>query len=312
MSAFFSSRSALLPSRGASAMPMLAPMTTSWPLIWKGSAKLGDQALGERGGLLRVAQGILQDHELVAAEAGDDVGAAHGVAQPVGDGAQELVAAGMPQRVVDLLELVEVDEVDGKRAAAAQARHRRVHLVAEERAVGQPGQRIVARQLVDLGLGHRAVGDVLEQHDAAAVGHRVEGERERAAALASRRRARRRPRPRGRSRIPPPGARASALDSVPALTQARMSSRAEARLAAMSRGTPSSSASRLLRDRDAALGVEHAQPVRHVVERGVEPPRQQAHVAAGHDRVEQDAAQPVGDEFHASTKNGTSTKAKIV
>ena len=143
-----------MPSRGASAMPMLAPITTSLPLIWKGSAKLGDDALGERGGLVRVTQGILQHDELVAAEAGDDVGAAHGVAQPVGHGAQQLVAARVAQRIVDLLELVEVDEVDGERPAAAQARHRGVHLVAEKRAVGQAGERIVAGQLIDLGLGH--------------------------------------------------------------------------------------------------------------------------------------------------------------
>ena len=67
---------------------------------------------------------------------------------------KQLVAAGVAQRVVDLLELVEVDEVDGERPAAAQARHSGVHLVAEERAVGQAGQRVVAGQLVDLGLGH--------------------------------------------------------------------------------------------------------------------------------------------------------------
>ena len=53
-----------------------------------------------------------------------------------------------------------------------------------------------------------------------------------------------------------------------------------------------------VRHRGAALRVEHAQPVRHVVECGVEAPRQQAHVPAGHDGVEQDAAQPVGDELH--------------
>ena len=124
MSAFLSRRSASLPSRGASAMPMLAPITTSLPLIWKGSAKAATMPLGERSGILGVAHGILQHHELVAAEAGDDVGAAHGVAQPVGHHAQELVAAGMAQRIVDLLELVEVDEMDRERPAPAQAGHR--------------------------------------------------------------------------------------------------------------------------------------------------------------------------------------------
>ncbi len=68
--------------------------------------------------------------------------------------------------------------MDRKRPAAAQARHRHVHLVAEQRAVGQAGERIVARQLIDLGLGHAAVGDVLEQHDGAAVRHRVKRQRQ--------------------------------------------------------------------------------------------------------------------------------------
>ena len=93
MSAFFSSRSALLPSRGASAMPMLAPTTTSWPLIWKGSASSATRRSASAAASFGWPQGVLQDHELVAAEAGDDVGAAHGGAQPVGDGAQQLVAA---------------------------------------------------------------------------------------------------------------------------------------------------------------------------------------------------------------------------
>ena len=149
----------------------------------EGLGKACDDALGERAGLLGVAQGVLQHHELVAAEAGDDVGAAHGRAQAVGGHAQQLVAAGMAQRVVDLLELVEVDEVDGERPAAAQADHGSVHLVAEQRAVRQAGEGIVAGELVDLGLGHAPVGDVLEQHDGAAVGHRVEGERQRAPLL---------------------------------------------------------------------------------------------------------------------------------
>ena len=66
----------------------------------------------------------------------------------------------------------------------------------------------------------------------------------------------------------------------------------------------------LVRHDDAALGVEHAQAVRHVVERGVEPLAEQRHVARGDDRIEQRAAQPLGDEFHAENE-GTSSPAKI-
>ena len=98
--------------------------------------------------------GVLQDHELVAAEARDDVGVAHGAAQPVGDRAQQLVAAGMAERVVDLLELVEVDEVHGARAVGARRFVTRARPSGRGRgAVGQSGQRIVAGQMIDLGLG---------------------------------------------------------------------------------------------------------------------------------------------------------------
>ena len=134
--------------------------------------------------------------------------------------AQELVAAGMAQRIVDLLELVEVDEMDRERPAPAQARHRRVHLVAEQGAVGQAGERIVARQLVDLGLGHAAVGDVLEQHDGAAVRHRVERQRERATVLGLEEDLAARPIPQAASRAPPAAARRARGQSAPLPTQA--------------------------------------------------------------------------------------------
>ena len=101
---------------------------------------------------------------------------AHGGAQPVGDGAQQLVAAGMAERIVDLLELVEIDEVDGERTAAAQGVTDASIWSRNSARLGSPVSGIVARELVDLGLRHLAVGDVLEQHDAAPVGHRVEGE----------------------------------------------------------------------------------------------------------------------------------------
>jgi hypothetical protein len=53
---------------------------------------------------------LLEHHEFVAAEARHEILRPQHVAQPVGDRAQQLVAAGMAERVVDLLELVEVDE----------------------------------------------------------------------------------------------------------------------------------------------------------------------------------------------------------
>ncbi len=53
-----------------------------------------------------------------------------------------------------------------------------------------------------------------------------------------------------------------------------------------------------IRDHDAAAGVEHAQTVRHVVQRRIEPLGEQRHVARGDDRFEQGEAQTLGDQLH--------------
>ena len=95
------------------------------PVDLVGLAERGHDAPGQRRRFVAAGDRRLHDDELVAAEARDDVGRAHQPAQAIGHGAQEHVAARMAERVVDLLELVEVDEHDGARliaGAAASAR----------------------------------------------------------------------------------------------------------------------------------------------------------------------------------------------
>ena len=83
---------------------------------------------------------------------------------------QQRVADRMPERVVDALEAVEVEAEHGKALAAHQAQQRLLQLLAEQRAVGEAGQRIVAREVGDLLLLAAALGDVLVQrHPAAAL-----------------------------------------------------------------------------------------------------------------------------------------------
>ena len=61
-----------------------------------------------------------QDHrELVASEPGQHVGAAQAGAQRVAHAGDQLVADRMAERVVDVLEVVEVDRQDGDRAPVA-------------------------------------------------------------------------------------------------------------------------------------------------------------------------------------------------
>ena len=60
-----------------------------------------------------------EDAELVAAEPDSQVGRPQALGQALADGAQQLVAGGVAERVVDGLEVVQVHEQDGRPHAAA-------------------------------------------------------------------------------------------------------------------------------------------------------------------------------------------------
>ena len=114
-------------------------------------AQGGLEDLGHRLGVLG-AEHVGQQHaELVAAEAGDGVGGAQRGLQPLGDLLEEHVAVVMAERVVDLLEVVEVHDHHGRAAVAALGgAHGLLDAVAEEHAVREAGERVVQR-LVLLG-----------------------------------------------------------------------------------------------------------------------------------------------------------------
>ena len=95
--------------------------------------------------------------------------------QPLGHRAQQRVADRMAEHVVDALEAVEIEEHDGELVAAAQ---RLLHLVLEQHAVRQIGQRVVPRHVHDLGFGLAALGDIfIGRHPAAVSGRAVEAAR---------------------------------------------------------------------------------------------------------------------------------------
>ena len=131
--------------------------------------------LGDRlGGQPRVAVEVgQQDQELVAALAREQVGRAHDAAQAHRDPPQQLVAGGVAERVVDGLEVVEVDVQQRDRGAgAAGAREAEREVLVEQRAVGQLRERVVVGEEGDLLLRAAALGDVGEGgHDA--VGRRL-------------------------------------------------------------------------------------------------------------------------------------------
>src|SRR4051794_21899266 len=88
--------------------------------------------------------------ELVATESGDGVTRAHAGTQPLADPDEQLVADRMPERVVDCLEVVYVDQQHryGSHVTTVQ-RQRVLEPVVEEGAVGQTGEDIVERLVRD-------------------------------------------------------------------------------------------------------------------------------------------------------------------
>jgi hypothetical protein len=123
-----------------------------------------DQGLKDARGGLRgfVRIGLLDDdRELVAAQPSDGVAGPGRGPQPVADGDQQAVALSVAQPVVDGLEVVEVQVQDRSRQRTPGcAREGVPQAVAEERAVGQPGQDIVERLMTELLLERLALGDV--------------------------------------------------------------------------------------------------------------------------------------------------------
>ena len=116
---------------------------------------LGDRLAHARAGLDRgvgPADVGDQHRELVAAEAGDGVAGAQSRGQPRADRAQQQVAVVVAERVVDLLEAVEVDHQHGDlRGVARGELDRLVHAVVEEHAVGQFGDVVVQRRVLARG-----------------------------------------------------------------------------------------------------------------------------------------------------------------
>ena len=89
-------------------------------------------------------------------------------ADAVGDRLQQLVADGVAERVVDRLEVVEVDEQHDDRVGFGSGDAEGVvHAVEEQRPVGEPGELVVERAVAELAFEVALFGDVAERrHDA--------------------------------------------------------------------------------------------------------------------------------------------------
>lgn len=108
--------------------------------------EISADALGDGVRTLRGGMGEKRD-ELVAAVAREDIRVAQVPARDVHHRAQRLVAALVPQRVVERLEVVDVEEDDGERVPVAPRGGELVRRQVEEvAAVARAGQRIRARE----------------------------------------------------------------------------------------------------------------------------------------------------------------------
>jgi hypothetical protein len=134
-----------------------------------------DQPADLHGGL-PVGQGRCEHSELIAAEPGDGMGVGQPGPEPDGDLAEHQVPAGMAEGVVDLLEAVQVDQQDRQPCVGSERGGCLPDPVAEQRPVGEAGERVMKGLTLPLGGGLMQVVDQLaaSQRDARLADQRLE------------------------------------------------------------------------------------------------------------------------------------------
>src|SRR6185437_8635411 len=114
-------------------------------------ANRGDNASSDRLQRIRIRRADGDDGEFIAAEPGDEIVAAQDAAQPLRHVEDELVADRVAERVVDVLEVVEIDvEHRGRWTAAAHFGDHGFQPLAEIDAVRQAAERIVHGEMAQL------------------------------------------------------------------------------------------------------------------------------------------------------------------
>ena len=142
-------------------MPMLMSVTIWWPSIL---IRLDDglaDSPRQAGGVGRLLNLRHDDGEFIAAQTRDGIGFARAATQPLGDELQQFVADRMPERIVDTLELVEIEAKHRQALPAFHALEFVLEPFAQQRAIGQVCQGIVTRHVADALHGALLFGDVL-------------------------------------------------------------------------------------------------------------------------------------------------------
>ncbi len=115
--------------------------------------------------IVDVADICLNDRELVATKPRDKIGLPDAAPEASGHDLQQLIADMMPERIVDALELVDVDIKQRELLAPAGSPQFAFDLFAEQHPVRQIGQRVIMREVGDLLVGAPALGDVFHDVD---------------------------------------------------------------------------------------------------------------------------------------------------
>ena len=109
-----------------------------------------------------ISNSRLNDRKLVATQPCDKIGVSDTAPDAGSHGLQQLIADMMSERVVDTLELVDVDIEQSELPAPAGFLQFALDLVAEQHPVRQIGQRIVMREVSDLLIGTPAFGHIVD------------------------------------------------------------------------------------------------------------------------------------------------------
>src|ERR1700722_18432324 len=107
---------------------------------WRGHR--GGQASRKILDLIFVVDISLDHHKLVAAKSGDNIVDSGHRPKAFSDRLEHEIAAVVPEAVIDLLEVIEIDEVDGETSASQREDGKRVlEFLDELSAIGKAGQR---------------------------------------------------------------------------------------------------------------------------------------------------------------------------
>ena len=113
-------------------------------------------------------QAVHEHRELIACQATDHGVLAEHARESLAQDLERAIPGRMTERVVDVLEAVEVEIEQGERMlAASRARDGLLQQVLELHSVRHLGQRVVAREITDAPLGSLALGDVARDVDVA-------------------------------------------------------------------------------------------------------------------------------------------------